>query len=1164
MKYYYSLISLLLCLFVGHVTAQTEKNLVINEIMAANVDEYLSPSTNFDGWIELYNPTSQVITLGGLYFSDDAAEPKKWLVPEAVGDVEAHGYKVIWFDHSAIAGTNCSWDLDADGGAIYINDANGQNLVQVTYPAAKPRIAYARTTDGGDTWGLTANPTPGKSNASSVFATSQLSAPKVSPMSQLFTGSLKVSITIPTGATLRYTTDGTLPTLTNGKTLGSGSLTLSKTSTLRFRLFQDGKLPSDVTSRSYIINDKNYTLPIVSIVTDPRFLYNDTIGITMDGVGLGNYTRWYDGRKNWIMDWERPGDFSYATSSSTPAVYEKKVGIEMAGAYSRSLTPKPFRLKGRKKYDGSKNMDYPFFAAKPYIRNRAFMLRNGGNDIDCRIKDPIIASIVQTAGIKLDIQSYQPVHEFVNGDYKGVLNMREVSNKRFAYSNYGYDEDLLDMFEVGIDSGYVQKVGDAQALDRLLTLSKSPANANNYAEIKQLLDIDEFINYMGVSLYTGRTDWPHNNMKGFRQHNGGKFHLILNDMDVAFATHDPFGLITNERTYYFSFDKPPYFGESQEIKFISIFINMLRNSEFRRRYIDNYCIQGGSVFEPTRASAVIDSLTARVEPAMNLEGRSCMSSANDFRSKINGWLDEQIEAIQNYSNMRLTSTTPQAAKLSSNIPYARLLINDQEIPTGKFDGKLFAPVTLKAEPMGGYTFKGWSLSGGSTTDFFARGSSWNYYDQGTLSDDDWRSSLNASLSGWKNGKAPLGYNKSGLNTTLSYGGDSSNKYPIYYFRRNFNLDEAPKEGERFFIDFTIDDGLILYINGKEATRYNMAAGSPVYAITNVPGNPDVATVELPASLFHAGTNYICAEVHNCSASSSDIYWDARVYKQGIPDDADLYSTENEISMPEGDFELQAIYEPTDDATRQAEGINPVRINEISGSNETFQNEFFKRADWVELYNTTSQDIDLRGMYLTDDSTKLHKYAITAGENVSTIIPAHGYRIIWCDKKAGDTQLHASFKVDGDGGLLILTAADDSWSDRIDYSAHDFEHTVGRYPDGANTVYMLSRPTIDAANTMDFYTEYVYTTTPTGITNVNVDQPADFTVNYAAQRVIVRGERSQRAHVELFNLNGQKVASLNLPMSFGYGESQAIDLPKGVYVARAVDDRGQKASCKFGK
>ena len=47
-------------------------DIIINEIMASNAGMVMSPATNFDSWIELYNPTDKSINLGDMYLSDDA------------------------------------------------------------------------------------------------------------------------------------------------------------------------------------------------------------------------------------------------------------------------------------------------------------------------------------------------------------------------------------------------------------------------------------------------------------------------------------------------------------------------------------------------------------------------------------------------------------------------------------------------------------------------------------------------------------------------------------------------------------------------------------------------------------------------------------------------------------------------------------------------------------------------------------------------------------------------------------------------------------------------------------------------------------------------------------------------------------------------------------
>ena len=98
----------------------------------------------------------------------------------------------------------------------------------------------------------------------------QLAAPVVDQPSQLFVGTLTVNVEIPTGCTLRYTTDGTLPTMTNGATSRTGQFSINNTEVYRFRLFADDYLASPVTSRSYIYHDMDYTLPIVSPMQNYR------------------------------------------------------------------------------------------------------------------------------------------------------------------------------------------------------------------------------------------------------------------------------------------------------------------------------------------------------------------------------------------------------------------------------------------------------------------------------------------------------------------------------------------------------------------------------------------------------------------------------------------------------------------------------------------------------------------------------------------------------------------------------------------------------------------------------------------------------------------------------------------------------------------------------
>ena len=65
---------------------------VINELMASNAGTVISPATNFDSWIELYNPTEQAVNLGGMYLSNDADNLKLWQMPSDIGSIPAKGF----------------------------------------------------------------------------------------------------------------------------------------------------------------------------------------------------------------------------------------------------------------------------------------------------------------------------------------------------------------------------------------------------------------------------------------------------------------------------------------------------------------------------------------------------------------------------------------------------------------------------------------------------------------------------------------------------------------------------------------------------------------------------------------------------------------------------------------------------------------------------------------------------------------------------------------------------------------------------------------------------------------------------------------------------------------------------------------------------------------
>lgn len=1146
-------------------------NLIFTEVQSANIDQTLDPSFNFGSWVEIYNPSDQAITLTGCWLGDaENTRQAQITYPLAI---DAQGYVVLWFDnYSQYAPKQINTKLDMDGGTLVLSRSSGSEITRLDYPGAIARCSYARKTLDGNEWGWSSAPTPGLSNEGMTFQTNRLSAPVVDQPSQIFATTLGVNVQIPTGTTLRYTTDGSAPTATNGTESVDGLFYPSATTVYRFALFADGYLPSPVVTRTYIYKDKNFPLPTFSVASDDRNLWGDDYGILVRGNGNGRPGNGQSTACNWNMDWDRPVNFEYITEAGDMVV-NQEAHMERAGGWSRAWTPYSFKIKANKQYEGQNYLPYDFFETKPYLRHKTLQIRNGGNDNTCRIKDPALGEIIRSSGLDVDIQGYQPAMYYINGRYGGVLNVREPNNKHYVLANYGLDDDEIDQFEMSPDSGYVQKCGTYESMQQWKDLSALCGTDDEaYAQICQLVDIDEYTNYMALLLYLNSTDWPQNNIKGFKPRmEGGKFRFVVFDMDSALegGNDNPFTRLYWKQTYTFN----KLYGEgiegqqiTKEIEMVNIFLQMLQNDTFRKQFIDTYSLISGSIFQPERCQEIINRLASRVSNSQSIRseiygnGSTPWATANSMISSLTTTRQQQMmNFMKSFYLMDLSNETPMNIQLSANLPQVRLGVNDLSVPTNSFNGQLFAPITLSAVAPAGYRFLGWKQVGAEsseTTTLVASGSQWQYYDGGSLDGQSWTSTAYNDQA-WSQGQAPIGYGKDQAVTT------TTSMLPTYYFRTRFTLDEQPASDAEFMLNYVVDDGFILYINGVEAGRYNMPAGSvgySTYATTYAPNNPDQGTLTLNAGLLRKGENVVAVEVHNNSANSSDILWEASLLLSETITAGNFVSTDARYDLPEdASGHLQAVFEPLTTEEKQAAGISvaPVVINEVSAGNSVNANEYYKKDDWVELYNTTDQDIDLAGMYLSDDLSRSQKYQITAqGSKASTLLPAHGYRIIWCSGRTSQTELHAPFKL-GNKELshVLLTAADAAWADTLHYEPHEGTQSVGRYPDGGNQVFVMDHTTIAATNRINHYAQ-VFTYDPaqdpsTGIQALHTRQNGQ-SITLQGTSLVIKAEDLAHINLSIHNVQGYQVLRTTLPLEAGTARFDISRLGSGTYVARAGD------------
>ncbi|KAF0093100.1 MAG: alpha-1 2-mannosidase [Puniceicoccaceae bacterium 5H] len=184
------------------------------------------------------------------------------------------------------------------------------------------------------------------------------------------------------------------------------------------------------------------------------------------------------------------------------------------------------------------------------------------------------------------------------------------------------------------------------------------------------------------------------------------------------------------------------------------------------------------------------------------------------------------------------------------------------------------------------------------------GDAWKYLDDGSDQGTAWRAS-GFDDSSWAEGPSKLGYGDSHNTTTISYGNDSGNKYPTYYFRRTFTVEHAAEVVALSF-DIIHDDGVIAYLNGQEIIRDYMPSGDvnyQTYANGTIDGSNETKFFNylVAASQLVDGENTLAVEIHNSAPNSSDVGFNLelglQIYSANAPaPDSDTVTAETGAYM----------------------------------------------------------------------------------------------------------------------------------------------------------------------------------------------------------------------------------------------------------------------------
>lgn len=533
----------LLFLSAGSMRAQ----LVINEIMQSNVDCLMENNQYPDSWVELYNAgkateklseyklgeTDQSGEASSLYSAGGGGWGWGWGWGGSSDKEIKPGEFVLIFCDKESGNQHVSFNLETDKGCTLFLFKNNKVVDQLPDSLKKmpaPNIAFGRKTNGGDEWGYQLKATPGASNTGKVVERKHiLEDPVFSIPGRVFREGEELEVrisrpdSVPAATRIYYTTDGSEPTVSSKSVTNAITLNVSKSTVVRAKLICDGWLSPRSVTQSYLCLDRDVNMAVISLTTDKKHFYDNSTGI----LASGNVTD-----KN--KEWRRPLNVE---------VFDDKVSLEssvinqicetrVSGNWTRRFPLRTLAVYAKKRF-GEKHLKYEFFPElRPGLKKyKSLLFRNSGNDFPYLYSRDAILQAQMAKHVDVDWQAGRPAIIFINGEYKGMVNIRERSNDDGIYTNYDGLEDI-DM----VENWGELKAGSQSHWNDFNNFKNS---THTYEQWSQKMDVEEFMNVMIANIVHCNLDFPGNNICFWRPtEDGGRWRVQMKDIDYCLGIYD--------------------------------------------------------------------------------------------------------------------------------------------------------------------------------------------------------------------------------------------------------------------------------------------------------------------------------------------------------------------------------------------------------------------------------------------------------------------------------------------------------------------------------------------------------------------------------------------------------------------------------------------------
>lgn len=877
---------IILILLLVPISLASYGQLYINEFMASNASTIEDPDYYEDAdWIELYNAGEMEVNLNGYYLTDDKGVPNKWKIGNI--NIGPHGFAIFWADGKD-SSNHTGFNLNALSEFIGLYNVNLKVIDSISYSNQSPDVSEGRNINNYQQWGYYATATPNTANITEFFTGFAANEPQFNYRGGIYNSNLSIIFSTDMGGVIRYTLDGSAPTLSSP--VYASPITVNNTTVIRARIFKPEMVPGPIITNSYFINESIIpnTLPVVSLSTNPENFWDPQIGIYV---------------QNFKPDWEVPVNIEmFENNGSDRAAFNEMAGVKINGLYSWKLPQKMLGVYFRKQY-GTGTLDYTLFYDSPRSGFKTFALRASGNDWSNTLMRDILGQNATQLNMNLDISAFRWCTVYVNGQYMGIHNFREKIETDYIEKHYGLAAGTFDMVE---NEDYAE-CGDLYAYNDFKTLiMKDLSVPANFDAVAEEMDIENFTDMVIAEMASGNYSIDHNVM-AWKPKDSGKWRWILMDLDRGY---------TNTSSQLISF----YLGQTS-----FPFGRLMANDDYKKYFGQRLADQLFTSFHPETMKKLINSHRIAIEqeiPAHVERWLGTTSSYGDAMPSVDYWYNE-VNHLEDYVQARpqvlLTDLNNYGFDGTANLSVAvypenagTLTLNGLKIPLATCTSPYlkYVEAEISADEKAGFTFVGWKNPVKKV--LVPKKSTWKYLDDGSNQGAAWKESAFNDNS-WNAGLGEFGYGDGDETTVVSYGNNSQNKYITTYFRHTFTLTKDDLTAYSYTISLLKDDGAIVYLNGKELVRDNISSGEINYktmALSSVAGSEESTynSFLIDQSNLLLGTNVLAVEVHQITINSTDLSFDLELSSSILENTAFISTDLNYPFTLTEDISLVAVFE----------------------------------------------------------------------------------------------------------------------------------------------------------------------------------------------------------------------------------------------------------------